>query len=152
MPGNDVTGSHSSVRTTTKQCSGSPRQLLSKCQRQPRPKSLKGSKLEGFALYLSRPHFPQALPGTWQQVTWQPLLYKLASGIIWENKWIFFFKASLLHLPLPPPYPAPHPARQEPEKKALPPGSPALECRLVAKLGISPKYPETRGSAPGKSR
>ncbi|XP_012906879.1 uncharacterized protein LOC101682339 isoform X3 [Mustela putorius furo] len=120
MPGNDVTGSHSSVRTTTKQCSGSPRQLLSKCQRQPRPKSLKGSKLEGFVLYLSRPHFPQALPGTWQQ----------------------------LHLPLPPPYFAsPPPARQGAEKKALPPGSPALECRLVAKLRISPKYPETRGSA-----
>ncbi|XP_058996362.1 uncharacterized protein LOC131811671 isoform X5 [Mustela lutreola] len=55
---------------------------------------------------------------------------------------------SQLHLPLPPPYFAPPPpARQGAEKKALPPGSPALECRLVAKLRISPKYPETRGSA-----
>ncbi|XP_032167483.1 uncharacterized protein LOC116572479 isoform X8 [Mustela erminea] len=43
----------------------------------------------------------------------------------------------------------PAPARQGAEKKALPPGSPALECRLVAKIRISPRYPETRGSARG---
>ncbi|XP_058548596.1 uncharacterized protein LOC131490342 [Neofelis nebulosa] len=149
MPGNDVTGSHSSVRTTTKQCSGNPRQLLSKCQRQPGPKSLKGTKLEDFVLYLSRPHFPQALPGTWQQVTWQPSPCKMASGIISENRWMHFFKAGCIsphppHLHTPP---LPPPAKRL-EKKVLLAGSPTLECRLVAKLGTSARYLEIRGSAP----
>ncbi|CAK7311229.1 hypothetical protein VULLAG_LOCUS15957 [Vulpes lagopus] len=49
-------------RTATKQCSGNPRQLRSKCQRQPGPESLKGTKLQDFVLHLSRPHFPPSTP------------------------------------------------------------------------------------------
>lgn len=106
MPGNDVRRSHSSVRTTIKQCSGNPQQLLSKCQHQPRQQSLKATKLKDFVLCLSRPHFPQALSGTWQQVTWQPLLYKMANGIISEYRWIFFFKPAVSPAPLPTPTPS----------------------------------------------
>lgn len=113
MPGNDVRRSHSSVRTTIKQCSGDPRQLLSKCQHQPRQQSLKATRPKDFVLYLSRPHFPQALSGTWQQVTWQPLLYKMASGIISENKWIFFKPAGSPGSPAPA---HPTPPNQKSEK------------------------------------
>lgn len=114
MPGNDVRRSHSSVRTTIKQCSGNPRQLLSKCQHQPRQQSLKATKLKDFVLCLSRPHFPQALSGTWQQVTWQPLLYKMANGIISEYKRIFFF----FFKPAVSPTPLPTPDRPRPDQKS----------------------------------
>lgn len=141
MPGNDVTGSHSSVRTTTKQCSGNPRQLLSKCQRQPGPKSLKGTKLEDFVLYLSRPHFPQALPGTWQQVTWQPSPCKMASGIISENRWMHFFKASCISPhPPPPPYPAPPPQPRDWRKRYC------LRAALLSSAALWPSSEPQRGT------
>lgn len=147
MPGNDVRRSHSSVRTTIKQCSGNPRQLLSKCQHQPRQQSLKATKLKDFVLCLSRPHFPQALSGTWQQVTWQPLLYKMANGIISEYKRIFFFFfLSQLYLPHHSPHPtAPVPTKSL-RKQYIGAGKPTPECPLVATLGTAPIYLEIRCS------
>ncbi|XP_015451168.1 uncharacterized protein LOC107196272 isoform X2 [Pteropus alecto] len=124
MPGNDVRRSHSSVRTTIKQCSGNPQQLLSKCQHQPRQQSLKATKLKDFVLCLSRPHFPQALSGTWQQPAVSPA-------------------------PLPTPTPSLPPSLPTKRlgKQYIGPGNPTLECPLVATLGTSPIYLEIRCSA-----
>ncbi|KAF7478479.1 Hypothetical predicted protein [Marmota monax] len=57
MPGNDVRRSHSSVRTTTKQCSGHPQQLLSKCQRQSQSKKLEIYQAEGLGAVPWSPTF-----------------------------------------------------------------------------------------------
>lgn len=149
MPGNDVRRSHSSVRATIKQCSCNPQQLLSKCQHQPGQQSLKATKLKDFVLCLSRPHFPQALSGTWQQVTWQPLLYKMANGIISEYKWVFFF---FFFKPAVSPHHSLHPTPSLPtkslRKQYTGAGNPTPECPLVATLGTSPIYLEIRCSAP----
>lgn len=137
MPGNDVRRSHSSVRPTT-QPNGAHihRSRLSKCQHQRWAKLETHQASGGFAIHI----FPRALSGTWQQVTWQPLTSKTASGIISGSTWIVSQPAASL---LPPP----HPTSSLPNPKS---GKTNSGLRATLLLGV-PWWPRPEQHARARS-